>query len=132
MLLPIQTTARLSKQVINEILSVAINGACERWAIVSERERNIPEFPHFASAKFSPINDPSKAMTVSPCEIAAGVQRLLTEAYPCAGAVKEKVLRIVANDDLSEIDMEAASSIVRAAMAAGAVRVCLVPAYTTY
>lgn len=120
MLLPLQTTARLSKNVVLEILNVAINGACERWADVSEKVRDLAEFPHFSSAKFSLIADPSKSMTVSTREVAAGIQRLLTEGYPCAGTVKQKVLRIVANDDTTEIDIEAASSIVRAAMVAGA------------
>lgn len=120
MLLPIQTTTHLSKFVANEILSVAINGACERWADITETVRDLAEWPHFRSAKFSLMSDPSKSMTVSTREIAAGIQRLLTEGYPCAGTVKEKVLRIVANNDTTEVDTEAASSIVRAAMVAGA------------
>lgn len=118
MLLPIQTTARLSNLVALEILNVAINGACERWAEVTEAVRDMAQWPNFGSAKFSLLADPSQGMTVTAKEVAAGIQHLLTEGYPCAGAMKQKVLKIVANDEISEVDAEAASSIVRAAIAA--------------
>lgn len=123
MRLSIQTTTRLSNIVALEILSVAVNGACERWAVVTSTVRDSADWPLFSSATFSPIADPSKAMTMSTREIAAGIQRLLTDGYPCAETVKEKVLRIVANNDTTEVDTEAASSIVRAAMVAGAAQV---------
>jgi hypothetical protein len=120
MLLPIQTTACLSTLVAYEILNVAVNGGCERWADVTEKEQDMAHFPAYKSAKFSLIGAPGTSMTVSVSEIAAGIQHLLTEAYPCAGPLKKKVLRIVANNDASEVDVEAASSILRAAMAVGA------------
>lgn len=113
--LPITTTVILSNMVVLDILNVAINGGCETWADVTEKKTG--EYPHiYISAKFSPRADAAACMTVTAKEVTVGIQRILADDFPISVGLKKRILRIIANNDASQVDMETAACIVRAAM----------------
>lgn len=116
--LPITTTVSLSNEVVLDILNVAINGGCESWAHVAEKKTGV-DGHMYISAIFTSRDDAAVRRTVTGKEVATGIQRILAGDFPIAARVKERVLRIVANDDASEVDMEVAAGIVRAAVMGG-------------
>lgn len=119
MSIPIHITIHLSIPTALEILNVAINGGCESWAHITEKQSG-PEDRHvYTSAKFTSRANSAVCMTVSEREVATGIQRVLDNGFPIAPAVKKNILRAVANNDAGEVDTEAADSVVRAVLMSG-------------
>ena len=110
----ITTTAHLSVSVALDVLNVAINGGCEAWAIVTDK-RPGPEIYLYESAKFCSRAEPSVCMTVTIKDVTAGIQKILDGGFPVTEKVKKRVLRVIANNNTTEVDIETADSIVRAA-----------------
>ena len=107
MSIPIHITIHLSIPTALEILNVAINGGCESWAHITEKQSG-PEDRHvYTSAKFTSRANSAVCMTVSEREVATGIQRVLDNGFPIAPAVKKNILRAVANNDAGEVDTEA-------------------------
>lgn len=112
----VETTVDLSPAVALDILNVAINGGCERWPNVSDKVQH-ETTPFYVGATFSRKDNHSARMTVTSEEVATAIQMILSDDYSESARTKRRLLRILANDDASEVDLETASSIVRAAMA---------------
>ncbi len=111
--IPLVMTVTISRDVLLEILNVAIHGACESWADVCHKESG--EYSHvFAGATFRDKGNRCQSVTVHAEDIATGIQRVLSENFPVSSTVRTKLLRVIAYNDVTDIDAEVADSVVRA------------------
>lgn len=109
----LNTLVEVSNEVLLEILNVAINGACASWATISERRPQQPS-PHYTHCVFTPIADRGAAVVVSVREIAQGIEHALSGKAQTPNDIRRKILRIVADNDVTEVDLAVADHVVRA------------------
>lgn len=114
----VNTVVQISDPVLLDILNVAINGGCEGWATVSEKRQGVDSPHQFVSAKFTSRSDSAFAMHVTMREIGMGIEAALFHGTggTIPKAIKAQILRVVANDDATEVDLGVANFVVRSVM----------------
>lgn len=106
----------LSTEVAFEILNVGINGGVDAWATVTEKLRR-ENSPMCSAARFSSRSKSELSAVLGVAEVVQGIQLVVEDGFPIQPHVRAKVLRVLANNSLAEIDLEVADCILRAVFA---------------
>ena len=112
----ITTTLFLTDPFCREIVNLAICGASDEWAEISDLKANTDATFTYISATFTDRNNPTMCKVITEKSILVGVDRILSGAYPIAPFLKHQLLLCIVNDDASDMQMPVADHIVRAAM----------------
>jgi hypothetical protein len=114
-------TAQLSRKVLGDILSTAIEGGCNYWADMTtvRAPKDDPDDVFYLSSGFRDREDVSVSPVggnVGLAEVAKGIERILTPEFQASPGLKKLCLMLCVDPDNADYDASDADNIIQAAL----------------